>query len=111
MTGRKKGARERIGGSVRALLEKARGHYAVLSDALAGLVARLRAGEAEAVKETDALLRSYAKAFQTALELEMKIEEQMKTVGRRADDAAIDLAKAREEVRRRLDRLRAVEEG
>lgn len=97
----------KIRSKTQALLEKARGHYAVLSDALAGLVARLRAGESEALRETDVLLRSYAKAFQTALELEMKIEEQMKTVGRSAQDAAIDLAKAREEIRSRLDRLRA----
>lgn len=93
------------------LLLQARAHFAMMRDAIAALCERIRAGDSTEEKRIEPALRAFAKAMQTALDLEIDLEKRIRQ--RRGETGAveIDLDAAKAEIRSRLARLRATADG
>lgn len=97
-----------IGGdeAARAVLDAAEQHFARTIAALNDIIEEVNAGRTSRARELKAALGDLGKAAQTAFDERARVEKRIRTDAGIVSDYALDLDAARDEIRRRLARLR-----
>jgi hypothetical protein len=90
----------------RALLEEAEEHYRRTIRALNEIIQEVEAGNSERARMLRGALTDLGKAAQTAFDERLRVEKRLRESSGFAGDYSLDLAEARAEIGRRLDRLR-----
>jgi len=90
-----------------ALLEEAEEHYRRMVRALNEIIQEVEAGKSERARMLRGALTDLGKAAQTAFDERLRVEKRLRESSGVAGDYSLDLAEARAEIGRRLDRLRA----
>lgn len=93
--------------AARAVLEEAEAHFRRTIHALDGILGEIEAGHTERAKALKGALGDLGKAAQTAFDERERVEKRLRTDIGGECGYALDLAEARDEIGRRLDRLRA----
>lgn len=93
--------------AAQAVLVAAEQHYARTIAALNELIEDIAAGQTARAKELKSVLGDLGKAAQTAFDERSRVEKRIKADSGVAYDYALDFDAARDEIRGRLDRLRA----
>jgi hypothetical protein len=89
------------------ILAEAEMHYRRTIRALNQIIEEVAAGRMDRVKELKGALADLGRATQTAFDERARVEKRIRTETGIIHDYALDLADARSEIGRRLDRLRA----
>ncbi|MGC9370607.1 MAG: hypothetical protein ACP5DX_13800 [Paracoccaceae bacterium] len=89
------------------ILAEAELHYRRTIRALNQIIEDVTAGRTDRVKELKGALADLGRATQTAFDERARVEKRIRTETGIIHDYALDLAEARDEIGRRLDRLRA----
>lgn len=98
-------------GSSEALLSEAMVLYRTAAEVFALVIEEAKAGEAKAARDAQAYAKEFRAALQTALQERQKVETLRKQDAGIAYDYALDFGAARDEIGRRLARLRAAGSG
>ncbi|RSK33530.1 hypothetical protein EJA01_09565 [Rhodovulum iodosum] len=91
------------------MLEEAEAHYRRTIHALDAIIGEIEAGHSQRAKALKGALSDLGKAAQTAFDERERVEKRLRTETGGECGYALDLAEARAEIGRRLDRLRAAQ--
>lgn len=94
-------------GNSTELLSIAQDHFERLAGALNRAVVAVEDGQADTAKEAQGLARDLSKSLQSVMEERVRVEKLRRQNAGIVHDFAIDFESARDEIRRRLARLRA----
>ncbi|WP_390260529.1 hypothetical protein [Halodurantibacterium flavum] len=98
-------------GSSEALLSEALLLYRTAAEVFATVIEDARSGDEKAAREAQGYAREFHKALQTAMQERQKVEQLCKQDAGIAYHYALDFDRARDEVGRRMARLRAAGGG
>ena len=96
-------------GSASDILKETQAHFSRAIYALNALLERIEGGEIGARNEAVQTAQDVRKAMQTFFDERKKIEDQLRKNAGVVHDFALDFEAARDEIGRRLDRLRAAQ--
>ena len=94
-------------GSASEILKQTEAHYERAIQALGALIVRIESGEMGGKTEVQQTAQDVRKAMQTFFDERKKIEDQLRRDAGVVHSVALDFNAARDEIGRRLDRLRA----
>ncbi len=98
-------------GSSEAMLSEALLLYRTAAEVFATVIEEAKSGDAKAAREAQGYAKEFQKALLTAMQERQKVEQLRKQDAGIAYDYALDFDAARDEIGRRLARLRAAGGG